>query len=177
MQYNCSIPTMMLALNLCSAAIVSVILGLTGELFECVAFVTENPGFLREAATFALCSALGQLVVLFTLRTFNSLVLVTITTTRKFVTILLSIVLYGHELSRLQWCGVLLVFTGLLFDIHGAYLRERQKDRLKKKSEAEQTAVLGDDGDGPSASDDYQPLPQTESAKESQALFVKGRDS
>ena len=39
---------------------------------------------------------------------------VTITITRKFLTILISNVAFGHHLSPMQWLGCCLVFSGLL---------------------------------------------------------------
>jgi drug/metabolite transporter (DMT)-like permease len=47
--------------------------------------------------------------------------------TRKFFTILLSVLLYGHSLQALQWTGVALVFFGLGFDIYAKYAESGQK--------------------------------------------------
>ena len=44
----------------------------------------------------------------------GSLVNVTITITRKFLTILISNIAFGHMLSVTQWFGCALVFAGLL---------------------------------------------------------------
>ena len=38
------------------------------------------------------------------------------TTTRKFFTVLASVILFGNVLSGRQWIGTVLVFTGLIFD-------------------------------------------------------------
>ena len=120
-EHKCTMAQLMFYLNLYSMLPLLTLLVVTGELSTGVAFTEANPRFLVEAVLFSLCSALGQSVVLFTLLTFNSLILVTVTTTRKFATILLSIFIYGHTLEWRQWAGVGLVFAGLWMDVHGAY--------------------------------------------------------
>ncbi|TMS14803.1 Solute carrier family 35 member B1 [Larimichthys crocea] len=39
-----------------------------------------------------------------------------VTTTRKFFTILGSVILFGNVMSTMQWVGTILVFLGLGFD-------------------------------------------------------------
>lgn len=53
--------------------------------------------------------------------------------TRKFFTILCSVVLYGHSLSTIQWSGVTLVFAGLSVDIYTKYAQQKQKQQGKKQ--------------------------------------------
>lgn len=45
---------------------------------------------------------------------------------RKFFTIVLSIVRFGHATSLLQWAGVVLVFSGLATEIVNKYLAQRK---------------------------------------------------
>ena len=63
----------------------------------------------------------GQTFIFYTLKHFNSLVLATITTTRKFFTILASVFLFGHALISEQWIGVALVFLGLVLELYQKY--------------------------------------------------------
>lgn len=48
-----------------------------------------------------------------TLSKFGSLVLVTVTVTRKMLSMIFSVVAFGHSLSGMQWLGVGLVFGGV----------------------------------------------------------------
>jgi hypothetical protein len=48
-------------------------------------------------------------------------VLTVTTTTRKFFTILASVVWFGHALSPIKWLAVGLVFAGLSIDVLGKY--------------------------------------------------------
>jgi UDP-galactose transporter B1 len=58
-------------------------------------------------------AACGQIFIFLTITWYSSLACTTITTTRKFFTILLSVVHFGHQFSALQWSCVALVFCGL----------------------------------------------------------------
>lgn len=47
---------------------------------------------------------------------FGPLVVSVVTTTRKFFTVLASVVLFGNVLTSRQWIGAIAVFTGLFLD-------------------------------------------------------------
>lgn len=52
---------------------------------------------------FSLASAVGQNFIFYTITSFNPLVMTTITTTRKFFTIVFSVIFYGHAIGTRQW--------------------------------------------------------------------------
>lgn len=64
-----------------------------------------------------LTSACGQIFIFFTIQLFSPLMCTTITTTRKFLTILLSVWNYGHKFTEIQWVSIFLVFGGLYLGI------------------------------------------------------------
>ncbi|EZG78613.1 galactose transporter [Gregarina niphandrodes] len=66
-------------------------------------------------ALFVVCGAAGQVCIVRILRQMGSLHLTLITTTRKFLAILISVALYKHPLSPLQWFAVFLLFTSGFF--------------------------------------------------------------
>lgn len=51
----------------------------------------------------SLASAAGQNFVYFTITSFNPLVCTTISTTRKFFTIVFSVLFFGHPIEASQW--------------------------------------------------------------------------
>ena len=51
-----------------------------------------------------------------TVTSFGSLVCSLVTTTRKFFTIVFSVLLFGNSLASQQWLGIVLVFTGLFIE-------------------------------------------------------------
>lgn len=99
---------------------------MTGEGVDGVRYCMQHPTAAQDIMIFSLCSALGQSFIFLTLRTFNSLMLATVTTTRKFFTILVSVVMFGHALTPAQWGGVALVFAGLTGEVVEKYSRRHK---------------------------------------------------
>lgn len=75
-----------------------------------------------------LSASLGQVFVFLTIHHFSPLICTTITTTRKFFTILLSVYKFGHVVSSVQWFSIALVFAGLYLEIF-AKLFEGQEQK------------------------------------------------
>ncbi|XP_023732112.1 UDP-galactose/UDP-glucose transporter 3 [Lactuca sativa] len=98
--------------------------------YEAVQFCKHNTEATWDILYYCLCGAIGQNFIFFTISRFGSLTNTTITTTRKFVSIVVSSVLSGNPLSRKQWGSVVMVFTGLSFQI---YLKKKRPKRMKKK--------------------------------------------
>jgi len=76
--------------------------------------------------------------LVYTLSKFSSLVLVTVTVTRKMFTMLLSVMWFGHTISVMQWAGVALVFGGI-----GAEGWVGQREKAAKAKAKAQAAVSG----------------------------------
>ena len=76
-------------------------------------------------------ATLGQCFIYLTISKFDCFVLTTITTTRKFFSILFSIFIYSHPMTNLHWVGMTLVFGAIIWDM---ILSEM--GRQKKKSKA-----------------------------------------
>ncbi|ODQ44908.1 hypothetical protein PICMEDRAFT_17428 [Pichia membranifaciens NRRL Y-2026] len=68
---------------------------------------------LLDLIKFSLCGAIGQIFIFITLEQFSSVVLVTVTVTRKMLSMALSVFLFGHVLNWKQWSGLSLVFAGV----------------------------------------------------------------
>lgn len=71
-----------------------------------------------------------------TLSTFGSLLLVTVTVTRKMLTMILSVFWFGHSLSGMQWLGVGLVFGGIGMEAELSKREKRAKERAKMGKKA-----------------------------------------
>lgn len=71
-------------------------------------------------------AAIGQIFVFLTITWFSPIITTTITTTRKFFTILLSVWTFGHAFNASQWTAIGLVFAGLFLVIYV----QRQKSRV-----------------------------------------------
>ncbi|KAK4050047.1 UDP-galactose transporter [Microbotryomycetes sp. JL221] len=79
-------------------------------------FIQHHPLVKLDIVLFGLTGAIGQLFIFATLSLYGSLTLVTITVTRKMVTMLLSVFVFDHKLSLGQWAGVALVFTAVVME-------------------------------------------------------------
>ncbi|KAI0024787.1 UAA transporter [Xylariomycetidae sp. FL0641] len=104
-----------------------------GELEGALAFMRRHPGVWADVLGFAACGAVGQVFIFYTLATFSSVLLVTVTVTRKMVTMMLSVVAFGHRLTRMQVLGVGLVFGGIGVEAAIARREKLAKELEKRK--------------------------------------------
>ncbi|XP_046846944.1 solute carrier family 35 member B1-like [Xenia sp. Carnegie-2017] len=107
---------MMQKINICSFLILGTGIVFTGEIWKSIAFCQRHPSVLPNMLSFSIASALGQNFIFITVATFGPLTCSIVTTTRKFFTILASVIYYGNALVSRQWIGVVLVFAGLSLD-------------------------------------------------------------
>ncbi|TKS92280.1 Solute carrier family 35 member B1 [Collichthys lucidus] len=107
---------MMLNINLWSSLVLGLAVLWTGEVWEFLSFTERHPSIIYNILLFGLTSALGQTFIFMTVVYFGPLTCSIVTTTRKFFTILGSVLLFGNVMSTMQWVGTILVFLGLGFD-------------------------------------------------------------
>jgi solute carrier family 35 (UDP-galactose transporter), member B1 len=105
----------------------------TNELVMALNFLQRHPSVLYDVLGFAACGAIGQVFIFATLERFSSLLLVTVTVTRKMLTMLLSVLWFGKRLTPGQWAGVGLVFAGVGGE--GFMERRKKKQDLEAKKE------------------------------------------
>ncbi|KAL4974435.1 UDP-galactose transporter 1 [Aspergillus desertorum] len=104
------------------------------ELTAAVSFLSRHPEVIKSVLGFAAFGAIGQLFIFYTLSQFSSLLLVTVTVTRKMLTMLLSVFWFGHSLSAGQWLGIGLVFGGI-----GAEAVVQRQEKKAKAARAKKT--------------------------------------
>ncbi|GMH76117.1 hypothetical protein TrST_g9455 [Triparma strigata] len=97
-----------------TAFIVSISLG---EVSTGAYYIAENPEILSKITRFAVCSAVGQSFIFFTIANFEPLVCTTVTTTRKIFSVMLSIFTKGHSLDNHGWVGIALATGGILAEM------------------------------------------------------------
>ncbi|KAJ9172173.1 hypothetical protein P3X46_015444 [Hevea brasiliensis] len=101
--------------------------------FDAVQFCKQHPEAAWDIFLYCLCGAVGQNFIFLTISRFGSLANTTITTTRKFVSIVVSSLLSGNPLSTKQWGCIVMVFSGLSYQI---YLKWKKLQKLQKKRKA-----------------------------------------
>jgi solute carrier family 35 (UDP-galactose transporter), member B1 len=120
---------MMLNMNLWSCMFLSVAVLLSGEIWEFMTFVGRHPDIIWQLSTFAVANALGQFFIFLTVAEFGPLPCSIITTTRKFFTVLGSVLFFGNTLLTRQWLGTMFVFAGLFLD--GMYGKQQPSKPIK----------------------------------------------
>ncbi|VDM36316.1 unnamed protein product [Hydatigera taeniaeformis] len=88
----------------------------TGEVVSFFVFIKKYPYAVFNILLFGIVSAVGQMFIYTMIVNFGSLMCSIVTTTRKFFTVLASVLLFGHTLSTHQMVGAAFVFMGLLTD-------------------------------------------------------------
>ncbi|GAA0185047.1 secondary carrier transporter [Lithospermum erythrorhizon] len=102
--------------------------------YEAVQFCKQHPEAAWDIFLYCLCGAVGQNFIFLTISRFGSLTNTTITTTRKFVSIVVSSLLSGNPLSTKQWASVTMVFSGLSYQIYLKYKKLKRIPRKKKSN-------------------------------------------
>ncbi len=91
----------------------------SSQIDQAVAFAVKYPAVVSDIALFSFSGAVGQVFIFYIITEFGSLTSVLITVTRKFFSILLSVVIFGHKVQSWQWIGCAMVFVGLLINTSG----------------------------------------------------------
>jgi len=124
---------MMLGMNGWSTIMVAIPLLATGEAMEFISFAGKYPHLWINLGLLALTGALGQLFIFLMVAGFGPLSCSVVTTTRKFFTVLCSVILFGNVLAVRQWFGAVLVFAGLFADM----FLGKKPQAVKKSTEKE----------------------------------------
>ena len=74
---------------------------------------------------FSICSTIGQLFIFYTIKNFGAVVFTLIMTTRILLSIALSVLTYGHQVTGVGFLGLMLVLGAVLY-------------RIKRKAEGKQ---------------------------------------
>lgn len=163
-KYNSSTHQMMYYTNMWAMVLLSVAMVLTGDGARALGFVAKNPSVLSKILQFGLMSAIGQFFIFFLVRSFSALTLVTVTTTRKFFTVLASVFWFKHKLTLGQWLSVAFVFSGLAWEEASKYIAKQRKKLGARESappppplEAAKAAEPA--GDAPSSPTPADPTP------------------
>jgi len=109
----------------------------SSELADALNFITTYPTVGWDVLMFSACGAIGQVFIFHTLAHFSSLLLVTVTVTRKMLTMVWSVWWFGHEITGMQWLGVGLVFGGIGAEAAVGRREKAKKAAAKKAAEAE----------------------------------------
>jgi len=112
--------------------VIAVVMALVlDQLFGGIAFLAANPELTVAAAKFALCSALGQSAIFFTMANFDPLVVTTVTTVRKVFSVLLDIITRGYVLEPMQWGGIAVASLGVVGELQEKFGGKKSHEKGK----------------------------------------------
>jgi adenosine 3'-phospho 5'-phosphosulfate transporter B2 len=112
----------------------------TKELYPAMEFVVKHQEIHLHFFLFSICSTVGQLFIFYTIRNFGAVVFTLIMTTRILLSIALSCVLYGHQVSATGFFGLMLVLAAVIYRIR----RKAQGQQLLKWQGMEDDAKAHD---------------------------------
>eukprot|EP00887_Chlorella_sp_A99_P007813 scaffold20.g7813.t1 len=111
--FQMTIHNQILYVTVCSAAFSALGLVARGQLLPALAFLAAHPEALRSILALSAASTCGQLFISHTIKSYGALIFATVMTTRQFLSILLSCLLFRHPLTPGQWVGTAMVFGTL----------------------------------------------------------------
>ena len=126
-RFNVQSHELMLNMNGASMVILLPYLLISGEMQEALDFLYLRPDAVMDLAFFAIVSAFGQLVIFWQIVAFGALACSITTTTRKFFSIVASVLWFGHAITPLQWLGCFLVFSALGVQLYGKWQKQRSR--------------------------------------------------
>jgi UDP-galactose transporter B1 len=126
-QFNPDSNQLMRMINKWSMVFLGASIVYTGEVYQFLSFIQRHPSVIWQIAVLAVTSALGQFFIYKCVCEFGTLTCSIVTTTRKFFTVLASILLFGNALLLRQWVAVVCVFTGLFLDSYFGKTAKRHK--------------------------------------------------
>merc|ERR1719454_1218181 len=104
---------MMLYANLFSSGLTALGLVLNLEILSVLSFIAANQAIMWHISVMAICSAIGQLFIFYTIKTYGPLVFATIQTVRQLLSIVLSIIFFHHPVNGMMTLGIAVVFVAL----------------------------------------------------------------
>lgn len=133
--YGISSIQMMAGVNIFSSLFTAASLFVQNGFSEGIAFSAEHPTFLIDCIVLSVSSAIGQLFIFFTIEKFGAVVFTIIMTLRQAVAILLSCLIYDHDVSLMGVVGIVIVFAGIFIRVYSSHRLKtmRQRHELLRK--------------------------------------------
>nr|CAG4645502.1 EOG090X05CU [Lynceus sp. MCZ IZ 141354] len=141
-QYKPSSVQMMCGVNLMSVIFTSASLIQQGGFSYSLQFALKYPPFIMDCLLTAVTSATGQLFIFLTISHFGAVVFTIIMTIRQGLSILLSVVRYGHPITVMGVIGIVTVFIGVLLRTFYGYDDKKKTREIQKSSLAKAGDVL-----------------------------------
>mmetsp|Transcript_12170 Transcript_12170/g.28902 ORF Transcript_12170/g.28902 Transcript_12170/m.28902 type:complete len:363 (-) Transcript_12170:75-1163(-) len=107
----------MMFINVYSLLLLVPLATVSGQMADGIRLLMDSEQLRFNIAILNGVVAIGQIFIFLCIAWYSSLVTTTITTTRKFFTILFSVIHFGHSFTMGQWVSIVTVFAGLYLSI------------------------------------------------------------
>ena len=88
----------------------------------------EHPEAMMDLLKICSLQVVGQVSIYFVVANYKQHVFPIVSTTRKIMTVLLSLFIYDHKINNIQWASILIVFGGVIFEF---YDEKRERESTK----------------------------------------------
>ena len=127
---------MMYYMNTFAVLYLGIGLIISQEAFPAIQFCMKYKEVMIDISLLAIAMCMGQVFIFQCISEFGNLVTTLVTTTRKFFTIIFSVIWFGHSLTTGQWSGVAMVFIALIADSVKSYFDHKSAhDKLPSAKE------------------------------------------
>lgn len=120
---------LMFFMNFYNSIYLIVALIFTNEGIEFFKFCSRHPIVVRDLSIIILVGIFGQFCITSVITNYGALPLSIITTIRKFVTVILSVIIFNNVLSTRQWIAACIIFTALFLD---GYFSRKQNEKVMR---------------------------------------------
>ncbi|KAL7557989.1 hypothetical protein ACA910_000036 [Epithemia clementina (nom. ined.)] len=121
---------MLLHVNLSMALCAFAFAHVSGDWYLGTDYLLRNPEAWNMVMTSCICSVIGQTFIFFMIEHFDPLACATVTTSRKILSVIWSIVAKGHSLSNVAAFGVALAVCGLVLETQKNISSSRPSSKL-----------------------------------------------
>uniref|UniRef100_A0A7E4VF54 UAA transporter n=1 Tax=Panagrellus redivivus TaxID=6233 RepID=A0A7E4VF54_PANRE len=124
---------MMFFMNLFSAVILSGTIVVSHDLTKFYEFIQRYPYVLQRIALLSIAGSFGQVFIFKTVSDLGPLTLSIITTSRKLISVVLSVILFANPFSSNQLMGTVIVFGALFADVVESSRKKQAAAPVKEK--------------------------------------------
>ena len=101
----------------------------SSELSESITAFTLSNELKKDIFWFCVCASTGQVLIFAVMKQYGSLVWITVSITRKLLTILFSVFIFNHDMNIYQWIGIFFAGCGMLLEVFVAYQTDQSKTK------------------------------------------------
>jgi solute carrier family 35 (adenosine 3'-phospho 5'-phosphosulfate transporter), member B2 len=112
-QHRMSVVNQLLYTNICAVCLAACALLTTGGLQDPLAVLADTPAARLDVVALSIAAVAGQFAISHTIRSFGALVYAAVMTARQFMSVVISNMVFDHQLTTPQWMGAITVFVAL----------------------------------------------------------------